>query len=162
MAELGATMADDEIQKNIRNALSAIIAGEKQTLHSNTTKVMRNTASALLTETGDGNASGHQRRSERTLRDRDFYLTAWTYGNCIRSKSMTIVFSIGTNYGFSEKANEYFTVEEYQYFDFRGDSSEKTHRLKTEDEVIRLVLEAIGKHIALKQAVDERNQKAKS
>jgi hypothetical protein len=33
MTEPGATMADDEIQKNICNALSAIIAGEKQTLH---------------------------------------------------------------------------------------------------------------------------------
>ena len=85
--------------------------------------------------------------------------------NCLQQRefpSKNHRFSISTNYGFYEKANEYFTVEEYQYFDFRGDSSEKTHRLKTEDEVIRLVLEDIGKHIALKQAVDERNQKAKS
>ena len=85
--------------------------------------------------------------------------------NCLQQRefpSKNHRFSISTNYGFYEKANEYFTVEEYQYFDFDGGSSTQTHRLKTEDEVIRLISEAIGKHIALKQAAHERNQNSKS
>jgi hypothetical protein len=154
-------MADDEIQQNIRNALSAIIAGEKQTLHSQYNKSdeeHRQRVAKLKPVMATLQAIKDEVKEHPEI---EISISPHGHMATVSLKKHDHRFSISTNYGFSEAANEYFTVEEYQYFDFSGDSSEKAHRLKTEDEVIRLVLEAIGKHIALKQAVDERNQKSK-
>ena len=155
-------MADDDIQKNIRNALSAIIVGEKQALDSQYAK----------------SDEEHRERVAKlkpvmatlqVIKDEvkeypGIEISILPHGHMasVSIKDMKHRFSISTNYGFSGKANEYFTVEEHQYFDFSDESIEKTHRFTTSDDAIRLVLDAIGKHIALRQAVAERQRNAKS
>lgn len=56
----------------------------------------------------------------------------------------------------TDLANEKFTVEENYWSNATGDDVELFYSFDTDEEVLRLVLDAIGKYIALQKAIQER------
>ncbi len=149
-------MADEDIQNNIRSALQSIIAGEKQRLDT------------MFNKSDDDNIKRVEKlkpviaaleaiKAEITdYPEIEFKSYGYMANVVLNDKGGNHRLSISTTYG--SDANEHFTVEENQYFSF-GDFIEKFHQCRGEDEVIRLVMDAIGKHIALKKSLADRKQK---
>lgn len=73
------------------------------------------------------------------------------HGHMASAKVDNRRFSISTNI-----ANTKFTVEETYYSYSAGDHVETFHDFDTDDEVLRLVMESIGKFIALQRVVEQR------
>ena len=67
---------------------------------------------------------------------------------------MNLSYSISTDI-----SNSCFEVDEFRYYTFGDDPAiEKKHRFNNPDEVLHLVVNEIGKHIASNQVLAERNK----
>jgi hypothetical protein len=153
-------MTEDSIQRNLRVALYEIIAKEK----------------VRLRDLYDGLDAEHQARVAKmapvnqaliALRDQlvDLEGIAFSLAPDGHVASITINsstshhrLSISTTYGdpFSKRGgNTHYTVEESQSFSFDSHFHEGVKKFETADTELRIVIDAVGKHIAQRHALAE-------
>jgi hypothetical protein len=147
-------MDEDAVRSNIKSALQALIGKGKQDLH------------ALYDKSDD---DGRVRREKlRRLfealtvlklevggaADISIALAGHVATVNVNTLSSSHRLTISTNY--DRPANTFFVVEEHKYYSFSSDSYEHEYRLATEEDVLRLVLDAVAKSIASSEVLAER------
>ncbi len=160
-------MEHEDIQANLRAALTGIVAKEKMRLHQ---------------IYDDADSEHHQRVAKlrpifqalELIRDETVGITGIEISLAEKGHMATVkvntstlyhTISISTNYGMklldkNYPGNTHFTVEEYKSYSFApSDAGETKRQYENADEVLRIVMDAIGQHIASNQVLDERRQK---
>lgn len=147
-------MSEEMIQKHLRAALDEVLSAEKSRLHKfydqgdarlaaqiEMMSPLIEALKALSAEVGEvtglnisSAAHGHMATVE------------------LQSSGSRTSLSISTNF-----TNSGFTVEETAYYEFpHADCVERKYEFASADEALKLIVEAVGKHIAFDQVLRER------
>ena len=148
-------MSEEMIRKHLRSALNEVLSTEKSRFHkfydesdadiAARIKMMapvHEALKALKVEAGDVNGLN---------------ISPAPHGHMatvkMKSSGSTQRLSISTSIG-----NSHFTIEEYLDYVFSAESFEKSYKLASAEDVLKLIVEAVGKHIAADQVLRERKQ----
>ncbi|MEX2197436.1 MAG: hypothetical protein WD886_01390 [Burkholderiales bacterium] len=149
-------MPEEIVQKHLRAALDEVVATEKSRLHEfyDQGDARRAASIKMMSPMIEALKALKTEVSEVT----GVSISPAPYGHMasveLQSPGSRESLSISTNFG-----NTCFTVAETTYYEFPHASIvEKTHEFASADEVLKLVVEAVGKHIALGQVLQERGK----
>lgn len=148
-------MSDGTIRKYLRAALEEVMSAEKARLHQFYDRSDADIAArismmepviaalnALKVEVGEV---------------KGLNISPATHGHMVAieldaSASRTSL-SVSTNIG-----NSKFQVEEHRHYSFSSENFDEHHEYSSAEDVLKLVIDAVGKHIASNQVLDERKK----
>lgn len=148
-------MSEESVRKHLRAALEEVLSTEKARLHklydesdadiAGRIKMMGPVVEALNSLKGEvGDVEGLE-------------IFPAPHGHMVTigldSSASRQSLSISTNIG-----NAKFQVQEHLYYTFSSDSFDKLHEFSSTEDVLKLVVDAVGKHIASNQVLNERKK----
>jgi len=148
-------MSLDSVRKHIRAALDDVVASEKKRLHEFYDKSDAGIAKRIEIMRPVIDALEALRREVADVKG--LTISSASHGHMatieLKGGASTQTLSISTTYD-----NSQFEIEERTYYSFDAETSELTHKLSTADEVLELVVGAVGKHVASMEVLGERRK----
>ena len=148
-------MKEETIRKHLRAALEEVVSAEKENLHNFYDKSDADIADRIKIMEPIITSLNLLKAEVGVVEGLD--ISPAPHGHMVTvglnaSASRTSL-SISTNIG-----NTKFQVEERHYYSFSAESSEEHHEYSSAEEVMKLVVELVGKHIASNQVLSERKK----
>ncbi len=148
-------MSLDSVRKHIRAALDDVVASEKKRLHEFYDKNDASIAKGIEIMRPVIDALEALRREVAYVKG--LTINSPSHGHMatieLKGGTSTQTLSISTTYD-----NSQFEIEEQTYYSFDAETSELTRRLSTAEEVLELVVGAVGKHVASIEVLGERRK----
>jgi DNA primase catalytic subunit len=148
-------MSEEIVRKHLRAALDEVVAAEKDRLRK-------------LYDESDANI---ERRVEmmKPVIDALKAMTAEVGGSeglSISPSAHGHMASVNLNTSASRQSlsistdmkNAEFEIRENLYYTFSSEGFERVHRFSSEEDVLRFIVEAVGKHVASNEVLDERKE----
>lgn len=148
-------MTEETIRKHLRAALEEVVSAEKEHLHDFYGKSDVDIADRIKMMEPIITSLNMLRAEVGGVEGLD--ISPAPHGNMatvgINASASRTSLSISTNIG-----NTKYQVEERHYYSFSAESSEEHHEYSSAEEVMKLVVEVVGKHIASNQVLSERRE----
>ncbi|GIL05788.1 MAG: hypothetical protein BroJett031_23080 [Betaproteobacteria bacterium] len=148
-------MSDDAIRRHLRAALEEVVSAEKARLHQ-------------FYDKSDADIAGRIRMMEPIIASlnalkaeagevKGLKISPAPHGHMatidLDASASRTSLSISTNLG-----NSKFQVEEHRYYLFSSENFDEHHEYSSAEDVLKLVVDAVGKHIASNQVLSERKK----
>lgn len=148
-------MAQESIRKHLRAALDEVLSAEKARLHKLYDESDADIAVRVKMMGPIIEALNSLKQEVGSVEGLEISPAPHGHMATVRLKSSASQqsLSISTNIG-----NSQFQIEEHLYYTFSSDSFEKRHEFTSAEDVLTLVVDAVGKHIASNQVLSERKK----
>lgn len=148
-------MAQESIRKHLRAALDEVLSAEKARLHKLYDESDADIAVRVKMMGPIIEALNSLKQEVGSVEGLEISPAPHGHMARVRLKSSASQqsLSISTNIG-----NSQFQIEEHLYYTFSSDSFEKRHEFTSAEDVLTLVVDAVGKHIASNQVLSERKK----